>query len=267
MSNTILKVKDLSVSFTQYSKGLNEVIINPVKSLNIEINSGEILAIVGASGSGKSLLAHAIMGILPPNSTVHGTILYKNEILDEKRLKAFRGNEIGFIPQSVNYLDPSMKAKHQVQINLPKDKKKIQQELLFQKYGLEKSDGDLYPYQLSGGMLRRVLFATSIRENVKLIIADEPTPGIHPEVLNVILGQLKEIANKGVAIMFITHDIFSAIKIADNIAIFKDGENIETAPSSFYEGNGDKLKQEYSKKLWRSLPQNDFIEEGDLHVS
>ncbi len=257
--NNILKVKDLSISFTQYSKGLNEIVLTPVKSLSIEINEGEILAVVGASGSGKSLLAHSIMGILPNNATVNGEIIYKDEILDKKRIRSLRGKEISFIPQSVNYLDPSMKAKNQVRLNLPKKNKKLIQEELFKKYGLEKSDGELYPLHLSGGMLRRLLFATSIRDGVKLIIADEPTPGIHQEILDVMLNQLRSIADSGVAIMFITHDIMSAVKIADNITIFNDGVNVETSPSSFYSGKGEKLSTNYAKELWRKLPQNEFI--------
>lgn len=259
--DNILKVNNLSVSFTQYSKGLNQIILNPVKSLNIEINAGEIVAIVGASGSGKSLLAHAIMGILPPNAEVKGEIKYKDDILDKKRIHSLRGKEISFIPQSVNYLDPSMKVKHQVRLNLPRKNRAVIQEQLFKKYGLKKSDGDLYPFQLSGGMLRRVLFATSIREGVKLIIADEPTPGIHPEALEIMLTQLRELANSGVAIMFITHDIMSAIKIADRITIFKDGKNVETSPANFYTNKGEQLKTEYARKLWNNLPQNEFIGE------
>lgn len=194
MSKPLLKVEDLSISFEQYGRGLKKFISKPIQSLNIEIYRGEILAIVGASGSGKSLLAHAIMGILPPNAVVNGRIFYNDEILDSKRIKKYRGNKIAFVPQSVNYLDPSMKVKNQVKIGLEgnKQEKKIIQEEIFEKFGLKKSDGERYPYQLSGGMLRRVLFATSIGKNTELIIADEPTPGIHQSVLDIVLKQLSD---------------------------------------------------------------------------
>ena len=109
MGNTVLKVENLGISFEQYGRGLKKFISTPIKDLNIEIKKGEILAIVGASGSGKSLLAHAIMDILPPNARVDGTIFYKNEILSKAKIKEYRGKKIAFIPQSVNYLDPSMK--------------------------------------------------------------------------------------------------------------------------------------------------------------
>lgn len=264
MKNKILTVNNLSISFIQYAKGLNEKRLNPVKSLSIGVKAGEILAIVGASGSGKSLLAHAVMGILPANAQISGEMFYKDERLDDEKIKALRGKKISFIPQSVNYLDPTMKVKHQVQLNLPKKKKVSIQESLFEKYGLKKSDGDLFPFQLSGGMLRRVLFATSIRDSIELIIADEPTPGIHPELLAVMLTQLKEIADAGVAVILITHDIMSAVKIADNITIFKDGKIIETSPASYYQGEGEKLNSSYAKELWQSLPQNKFMDAGTV---
>lgn len=260
MKNNILEVNNLSISFTQYSRGLDTIRITPVKSLNISIKKGEILAIVGASGSGKSLLAHAVMGILPINASIEGEMYYNGVLMDQKRIEKLRGKEIAFIPQSVNYLDPLMKVKDQVQIGLPKDRAKAVQEQLFGKYGLKKSDGDLYPFQLSGGMLRRVLFATSVKDDIKLVIADEPTPGIHPEALNAILTQLRSFADRGMAVMLITHDIVSALKICDYVTIFKDGGNIETAPARAFKGNGSELKTDYAKNLWNSLPQNEFID-------
>ncbi|WP_313757876.1 ATP-binding cassette domain-containing protein [Tissierella sp.] len=267
MSENILKVKDLCISFSQYTKGINIQKITPVESLNIEINKGEILAVVGASGSGKSLLAHAIMGILPRNATIEGEMYYKGRKMSLGLIEKLRGKEIAFIPQSINYLDPLMKVKDQVRIGLPKEKAKNIQEDLFQSYGLEKAHGDLYPFQLSGGMLRRVLFATSVREGVQLVIADEPTPGIHPEVLDTILLQLRKFADSGMAVMLITHDIISALKICDYVTIFKDGENIETSSAEAFEGDGSKLKTEYARLLWRSLPENEFIDMGEFNVT
>ena len=81
----ILKVKDLGISFSQYTNGLVRRDLNVIRNLDIELYEGEILAVVGSSGSGKSLLAHAILGILPDNACTQGDIIYKGEILDEKR--------------------------------------------------------------------------------------------------------------------------------------------------------------------------------------
>ena len=245
MSDRLLCVRDLSISFSQYGKGLKHFISTPIKSLSVEIKKGEILAIVGASGSGKSLLAHAIM----------------EKVLDKKNIGALRGTEIAFIPQSVNYLDPSMKVKNQVRIGLheTKERNRQLQEALFEKYGLKKTDGELYPYQLSGGMLRRVLFATCVKQGIQLIIADEPTPGIHKEALDMVLKQLRDFADQGMGVMLITHDIISAVRIADYISVFKDGANIETAPANFFEGKGERLKEQYTRNLWLALPQNEFL--------
>ena len=110
----ILRVENLSLSFEMYDKGLNKKNLEVIHELSLNVNSGEILAIVGSSGSGKSLLAHSIMGILPTNSKMSGSIKYKGKELDKKYLKELRGKEIAFIPQSVEFLDPLMKIKKQV---------------------------------------------------------------------------------------------------------------------------------------------------------
>ena len=93
-----------------------------------------------------------------------------------------------------------------------------------QQYGLKQEDRDRYPFELSGGMLRRILFATSVKKNVKLVIADEPTPGIHPQALSAILNQLRSFADEGAAVMLITHDIVSALAISDRVTVLRDGE-------------------------------------------
>ena len=262
MSEPLLEVKNLSISFVQYGRGLKMKTTNPIRSLSLKVNKGEIVAIVGASGSGKSLLAHAIMGILPPNAHVKGEILFRGQLLDMKKIEKYRGREISFIPQSVNYLDPSMKVKNQVKIGLPGSSKEktLVQEKLFEKFSLNKSDGELYPYQLSGGMLRRILFATCVGKDTEIIIADEPTPGIHKSALDMVLKQLREFADNNMGVVLITHDIFSAIRIADYITVFDNGGTVETAPVSSFSGDGSSLKTEYAQRLWKSLPQNDFLE-------
>ncbi|MGF7047331.1 peptide/nickel transport system ATP-binding protein [Paenibacillus sp. DS2015] len=275
MSNTqtkpLLQVENLSIGFSQYFKGTQKRVIHPIANLHVDIDEGEIVAVVGASGSGKSLLAHAVLGILPGNASCNGSILYKGEELTQKRKEQLRGREISFIPQSINYLDPLMRVGRQVQIGLDQKTAQAKQEKLFAQYDLKKSDGRLLPFELSGGMLRRVLFATSVREGVKLVIADEPTPGIHPQALSEILQQLKQFAKDGAGVMLITHDIMSALEVADRVAVIKDGTTVEISEATAFEGKGERLKTEYTRRLWRALPQNDFDlefkeKEGD-HVS
>lgn len=257
-SREILTVKDLSISFAQYTKGLRTRTITPIRSLSLSLYEGEILALVGASGSGKSLLAHAILGILPGNAACTGDILYYGELLTDEKKRAIRGKELVLVPQSVNYLDPLMRVGDLVGIGLPKERAPQIRNDLFSRYGLSEADTRLFPFQLSGGMLRRVLFATSVRQGVRLIVADEPTPGIHPEALSAILNQLRQFADEGVAVMLITHDVVSALTICDRVSVLKDGRTVETARADCFRGGGELLSHAYSKALWNSLPQNQF---------
>lgn len=255
----ILKVKNLGVSFSQYTRGLRRRDLNVITKLYIELYEGEILAVVGSSGSGKSLLAHAILGILPDNSTTEGSIIYKDKELTQKDKEKLRGDEIVLIPQSVNYLDPLMQVSKQVKISI-KDKinaNKIQR-YIFDKYMLDKKVDKYYPFQLSGGMARKVLLSTALVSKAKVIIADEPTPGLDGKSLNEALQDFRDFADKGCAVLMITHDIEAALKIADKIAIFYAGTTLEIANVNDFDNGGKNLRHPYTKALYNALPQNGF---------
>ncbi|MDU6822271.1 ABC transporter ATP-binding protein [Intestinibacter bartlettii] len=258
----ILKVKDLGISFSQYTNGLVRGDLNVIRNLDIELYEGEILAVVGSSGSGKSLLAHAILGILPDNACTQGDIIYKGEILDEKRKEKLRGDEIVLIPQSVNYLDPLKKVGKQIKISIKDKDKKTQDEIvdnLFKKYNLNKKVKNYYPFQLSGGMARKVLLSTALASDSKVIIADEPTPGLDEESLNEVLKDFRDIADSGRAILMITHDIMAALKIADKVAIFYSGSTLEIANTSDFKQKEVELRHPYTKALYKALPNHDFV--------
>lgn len=258
----ILKVKDLGISFSQYTNGLVRGDLNVIRNLDIELYEGEILAVVGSSGSGKSLLAHAILGILPDNACTQGDMIYKGEILDEKRKEKLRGDEIVLIPQSVNYLDPLKKVGKQIKISIKDKDKKTQDEIvdnLFKKYNLEKKVKNYYPFQLSGGMARKVLLSTALASDSKVIIADEPTPGLDEESLNEVLKDFRDIADSGRAILMITHDIMAALKIADKVAIFYAGSTLEIANTSDFKQKEVELRHPYTKALYKALPNHDFV--------
>lgn len=258
----ILKVKDLGISFSQYTNGLVRRNLNVIRNLDIELYEGEILAVVGSSGSGKSLLAHAILGILPDNACTQGDIIYKGDILDEKRKEKLRGDEIVLIPQSVNYLDPLKKVGKQIKISIKDKDKKTQDEIvdnLFKKYNLDKKVKNYYPFQLSGGMARKVLLSTALASDSKVIIADEPTPGLDEESLNEVLKDFRDIADSGRAILMITHDIMAALKIADKVAIFYAGSTLEIANTSDFKQKEVELRHPYTKALYKALPNHDFV--------
>lgn len=255
----ILSVNNLEVSFSQYTKGLKRVDSKAINNLDIDLYKGEILAVVGSSGSGKSLLAHSILGILPNNAMTKGSITYKNEPLDEKRKEKLRGKEIVFIPQSVNYLDPLMEVGKQVKISI-KDKKKSNSILrnVFKKYNLEEKVEKYYPFQLSGGMTRKVLLSSALVSDCEVIIADEPTPGLDEKSLNEALKDFRDLADGGCAVLIITHDICAALKIADRVAIFYGGTTLEIAKAEDFKMGGENLRHPYTKALFNALPNNDF---------
>ena len=255
----ILSVKDLGIYFSQYTKGLRRRELEVITNLDIDLYEGEILAVVGSSGSGKSLLAHAILGILPDNATTEGNIIYKGKTLTLKDKEKLRGREIVFIPQSVNFLDPLMKVSKQVKISIEnKEEANKRQRDIFNKYGLDKKVDNLYPFELSGGMARKVLLSTALVSDCKVIIADEPTPGLDEKSLNEALKDFRNIADSGCAILMITHDIEAALKIADKIAVFYAGTTLEIANVNDFKGDGKNLRHPYSKALFNALPQNGF---------
>ena len=115
----ILSVKDLSVSFQMYDHGLEKYDLKVISNLTLDVRPGEIVAIAGSSGSGKSLLAHAVMGLLPENASISGEISYKGKVLSQKDKETLRGKEMALVPQSVSYLDPLMKAVSYTHLTLP----------------------------------------------------------------------------------------------------------------------------------------------------
>lgn len=255
----ILKVNNLGISFSQYTKGLRRNDLKVITNLDIELYEGEILAIVGSSGSGKSLLAHAIFGILPDNAALEGEMFYKGNLLLQKDKERIRGKEIALIPQSVNYLDPLQKVGKQIGISIKnKEKRKQVIENLFQKYGLNNEVADYYPFQLSGGMARKILLATALASDAKVIVADEPTPGLDDASLSEVLNDFRKLANDNRAVLMITHDIEAALKIADKIAIFYAGTTLEIANTQDFDHTGDRLRHPYTKALNNARPDIEF---------
>lgn len=254
----ILSVKDLSVSFQMYDNGLEKYDLKVISNLTLDVRPGEIVAIAGSSGSGKSLLAHAVMGLLPENASISGEISYKGKVLSQKEKEALRGKEMALVPQSVSYLDPLMKVGTQVR-GRKADKEIIKaQREIFRRFHLDEKTEQLYPFQLSGGMARRVLVSTAVLSGAEVIIADEPTPGLDLEMALEALKIFRELADEGKAVILITHDIDLAFHIADRIAVFYAGTTVEMAAAKDFLEGVDALRHPYSKALWKALPQNGF---------
>ena len=254
-NRTLLDVRSLSVSFRMYDRGLSQYELKVISDLSVTVREGEIMVIVGASGSGKSVLAHAVLGILPSNAVIGGEMDYDGAPLTDAVRKEKVGSEIIMIPQSVNYLDPLMKVGKQVRgVHGSKER----QETAFRRYGLKDSVAEMYPFQLSGGMTRRVLIPTAVVADAKLILADEPTPGLSQDIAEETMRNFREMADEGKGILMITHDIDIALLCADRIAVFYDGRTVDEVDRDTFLAGGEALTHPYPKALWAALPQNGF---------
>lgn len=251
----LLQVEGLSVSFEMYAaSGLAHACRTRscvLDGLNISVHAGELLALVGASGSGKTMLADAVLGVYEPNVEVTGTIYFDGELQTPESLARLRGGRIAFVPQSVAALDPLMRVGAQIGGEPGRRVK------LLERYRLGKDVERLYPHQLSGGMARRVLLACALVNDPQLIVADEPTPGLDLELAVRALDDLRTFADGGGGVLLITHDIELALRVADRIAVFKDGRVVEeTSVQSF--DDPSLLATPYARELCRALPSNAF---------
>lgn len=267
----LLTVEDLTVSFDRYGaadgalrspRGGGRVATEVLHALTLSVHEGEIVAVVGASGSGKTVLADALLGLYEPNATVSGRIWFDGEPLDASSLAALRGRGICLVPQSVSHLDPLMRVGVQVrgasqgrtraERAADRARREARQRELFETYGLAPEVARLYPHELSGGMARRVLLMCALMEEPRVLIADEPTPGLDAELAVRAVDDLRAFADTGSGVILITHDLELAVRVADRIAVFKDGSVVEeTAASNFAEP--ELLEHPFSRALSREL--------------
>lgn len=261
----ILELKNLHISFTQYTQGLSRRTIESVRGLSFSTYEGEVTALVGESGSGKSLLAHAVMGLFPYNASVSGEIYYCGELLEQKQIEILRGREIVLVPQGASYLDPLMKAGPQILKGKADAQRKEKLRAILERYHLKESTTALYPFELSGGMSRRVLIASATIEEPKLVIADEPTPGLEKKTAKMVMGHFRELAEMGSSVLVITHDLELAIETADRILVMQGGRVVEEAsPEAFREERT--LCHPYTKALWKAMPSHGFIDVSEKEL-
>ncbi|ENH96638.1 oligopeptide/dipeptide ABC transporter ATPase [Gracilibacillus halophilus YIM-C55.5] len=225
-----------------------------LNQVTLSLQPGEVLGLVGASGSGKSLLAQGIFHLLPTNLYRTGEIYYNKRPITTHD----RGTNLVYIPQSVEALDPLMKVGKQI-VEVIREMNPEQKMLeLLQRLGLQKEMASKYPFQLSGGEARRVLVAIAFATQAEVVIADEPTPGLDEATKREVITLFQELQQSGKTILFITHDFDVGLQLADRIAVMNQGEIVEVADQTSFSGDGDQLQHPYTKKLWQALPQNDF---------
>ena len=223
----ILEIQDLRVSFRMYDRGLAQRDLAVISDLTLSVRPGEVVAVAGSSGSGKSLLASAILGLLPANATRTGEMRYKGEPLTQDRQKRLRGSEIALVPQSVQYLDPLMKVGPQADGHRSPRPVETRRRL-FSRLGLPEGTEKLYPFQLSGGMAQRVTIALAACSEARLLIADEPTTALDVTIQAQILDLLRNLKNKiNSSIMLITHDLGVIAEMADYVVVMYAGRVVE----------------------------------------
>lgn len=263
MSNKspLLEIKNLSIAFTQ-----GDETNLAVDKISFHINKGETVALVGESGSGKSISALSILKLLPYPAASHpsGEIFFNGKNLleaSEPELRKVRGNHITMIFQEpMTSLNPLHTIEQQIGETLTlhkgmsgtKARKRIL-ELLHQ-VGIREPEKrlDAYPHQLSGGQRQRVMIAMSLANEPDLLIADEPTTALDVTVQAQILELLRDLQKeKGLSMLFITHDLGIVQKISDRTCVMQHGKIVEQGPTAEIFSNP---QHEYTKHLISSEP-------------
>ena len=271
---TLLSTEKLSTSFYTRSKK-----IRAVQQVSFNLKEGEVLGIIGESGSGKSAMAKSITQLLPKRSSIieSGTIIYKGEDLlkkTKKEMRAIRGKEISMIFQDpMTSLNPTMKIGKQVgegyRLHHPqKSKLEVYRhviQLLIQ-VGIPQPEERYhqYPHELSGGMRQRVMIAIAISCNPSILLADEPTTALDVTIQSQILKLLKKIQqDKNMSIILITHDFSIVANFCDRILVMYAGKVIEEAPViELFESP----KHPYTKELLNAVPRLDLENQNKLNA-
>ena len=241
---SLLSVSDLQTHFIFHDidNQLREACA--LNKVNLTLNRGEVLGIVGETGAGKSLTAQSICGLLrPPARVVGGSVNFDGRellSLPSEELNAIRGADIAMVVQNPrSSLDPLTRIGeqlvriHQTHSGGLIDKSKQKAMEMMQAVGIPDPEGRFtaWPHELSGGMAQRVLIAMALMNDPKLLIADEPTTGLDVTVQAQILDLLKNlVARFDMASMIITHDLGIVAHYCDEVAVMFAGEIIEQGP-------------------------------------
>lgn len=261
MRGNLLNISKLKVAFYTY-RG----IIKALNGVELWMNKGERLGIVGETGCGKSVTALSIMGLIEqPGEIIEGDILFGDKLLTsmkETSLINIRGKEISMIFQEPNAaLNPVMKVGFQIAESISKVKnKKIGKEVYAEVRRMLEIAGldwertiNLYPHELSGGMAQRVMIAMALSSNPKLLIADEPTSALDVTIQAQILELLDELVKKfGNAVILITHNMGVAAEFCDKMAVMYAGNMVEYARTTNIFENPH---HPYTRGLLKAVPK------------
>jgi peptide/nickel transport system ATP-binding protein len=256
VTEPLLEVSDLDVSFGDTSA---------VRGVGLSLSTGERLAVVGQSGSGKSTTAHAIIGLLPGTGHVTGGVIrWRGEDIThagERRLRRLRGREIGLVPQDpMSNLNPVSRVGRQVAETLVAhglaSRRKAWREAidLLGQAGIPEPArrARQYPHEFSGGMRQRVLIAIALACRPDLLIADEPTSALDVTVQRQILDHLEKLTDDlGTALLLVTHDLGLAVDRTSRVVVMSEGEIVETGPARQVL---TAPREDYTKRLVAAVP-------------
>lgn len=236
----LLEVKDLYISFKTYAGE-----IQAVRGVNFTVGKGEVVAIVGESGCGKSVTSQGIMQILPKATTIYkqGSILFDGEELlgkKESEMCSIRGKDISMIFQDpMTSLNPTSKVGYQIAEGIIKHhklsrsdaNKRVVEMLTLVGVAQPAKRAGQYPHEFSGGMRQRAMISMALACRPKLLIADEPTTALDVTIQAQILELMKDIKDKlGTSIILITHDLGVVAEMCDSVVVMYAGKVVETGP-------------------------------------
>jgi peptide/nickel transport system ATP-binding protein len=268
----VLDIQNLSTHIK-----LTSSVVQAVGNVDLQVDAGETLGVVGESGCGKSMTGLSIMGLLPPGgSIVNGSVkLDGRELvgLKDDELRRIRGNEVAMIFQDpLTSLDPTKTIGYQVAepVRLHRGASKSEARdravEVLSLVGLPQPKERLgdYPHQLSGGLRQRVMIAMALACEPKLLIADEPTTALDVTIQAQILALLKDLKERlGMAMLLITHDMGVIAGHADRVNVMYAGRVVETAPAVTL---FDEMHHPYTQALLASIPQLNQDAKKALHA-
>ena len=239
MSEPVLDIRDLSVSY-HTDRGL----LRALRNINLSIDPGRIVGIVGESGCGKSTLISAIIRLLAPNAQIEsGSILFRgNDLLtlDPEAMRALRGDEISMVFQDpMTSLNPVMTIGRQMtdiqyRDNRSKAEKLARAASMLERVGIADPAEQLkrFPHHLSGGMRQRVAIAMALMAEPALLIADEPTTALDATLEVQIIERLQQLQQDfGCAILFISHHLGVIAELCNDVVVMYAGEVVESGPT------------------------------------